>query len=121
MSGLDTLATQTISRRPLTPAELTPEVELLGPRWSIDDHELRLDLLGGMGRVGVVAAYAGVLADELGHHPRMTLEYGTLILTLGTKDSIFPEVGHREGGAITIADLIYAARLEQYLREHGWD
>jgi hypothetical protein len=111
MPGLDSLATQTISRRALTPAELAPEVELLGPRWSIDDHELRLDLLGGMRRIGEVAAYAGLLAEELGHHPRVVLEYGTLILTLRTQDT----------DAITIADLIYAARLEQYLREHGWD
>jgi len=108
---LDTLATQTISRRALTLAELAPEVELLGPRWSIADNELRLDLLGGMKRIGEVAAYAGVLAEELGHHPRVVLEYGALILTLRSHDA----------EAITVADLIYAARLEQYLRQHGWD
>jgi len=111
MSGLDTLATLTISRRTLAPAELAAEVEALGQRWSIDDHELRLDLLGGMRRIGEVAAYAGTLAEELGHHPRIVLEYGTLILTLRTQDA----------DAITVADLIYAARLEQYLRGHGWD
>jgi pterin-4a-carbinolamine dehydratase len=56
---------------------------------------------------GKIAALAGALADELDRHPRIVLEYAGLTLSLHTHDA----------QAITTLDLIYAARLEQLLRE----
>ena len=109
-TGLDTLATPTITRRPLKPEELDPEVALLGPSWSVSGGELRLQLTGPMTRTAAAAAFAGALADELDHHPKIVIEYAGLVLTINTHDA----------RAITVIDLIYAARLEQWLRVHGW-
>ena len=63
-----------------------------------------------MMRTGKVAAFAGALADELDHHPRIVLEYGGLSLEISTHDA----------KAITVIDLVYAARLEQWIRNNGF-
>lgn len=112
MAGaLEDLANHTVTARSnLTPHEMTTELEALGARWSIDGADLRLDLAGPMTRTGAVAAHAGVLADELDHHPSIALEYAGLVLKIHTHDK----------HAITVLDLVYAARLEQWLRAHGW-
>jgi len=107
---LEALANNTVSRDRFSDDELAREVAVLGPRWSIADGELRLALRGAMARTGAVAAHAGVLADELDHHPRIVIEYAGLTLAIHTHDQ----------QAITVLDLVYAARLEQWLREHGW-
>ncbi len=104
------MAGHTISRRKLEPEQLTSEVEALGSRWSVAEGELRLDILATMTRTGPIAAFAGALADELDHHPKIVMEYGTLVLTVHTHDV----------GGISVADLVYAARLEQWLRANGW-
>ena len=106
-TGLEALASQTITRRPIKPDELAAEVAQLGPRWSVAGHELRLELPGPMTRTAAAAAFAGSLADELDHHPRIVIEYAALVLTIHTHDA----------AAITVIDLIYAARLERWLRE----
>lgn len=112
MSGtdLDALANTTISRDGFTTAELAKQVEALGARWTIGDNELRLSLRGSMTRTGEVAAYAGKLADELDHHPKIVLEYAGMTLTINTHDK----------QAITMLDLVFSARLETWLRKHGW-
>ena len=63
-----------------------------------------------MAKTGEVAAAAGMLADELDHHPRIVVEYRKLVLAISTHDA----------HAITVMDLVYAARLEQWLRANGW-
>lgn len=107
---LDVLATQTISRDGLTAAELQRELEALGPRWQIIDGELRLTLRAKMARTSAAAAFAGTLADELDHHPRIAIDHAQLVLTIHTHDA----------RAITVLDLVFAARLEQWLRAEDW-
>lgn len=107
---LDELATRTLVRSALDAHEREAQLEALGPRWSIANEELRLSLPGPMGRTGAVAAAAGVIADELDHHPRIVVEYTGLSLAIHTHDA----------RAITVLDFVFAARVEQWLREHGW-
>jgi pterin-4a-carbinolamine dehydratase len=108
---LENIASHTISRTALSAAELAQEVKALGARWSVDGGDLKLVLEGPMTKAGKVAAYAGALADELDHHPHMVIDYQRFELTLHTHDQ----------NAITVIDLIFAARLEQWLRTGGWD
>ena len=111
MVDLDSLASNTLSRTVLTQDQLQQEVAALGPRWIIEGSELRLDLRGQtMAKCGAAAAYASQLADELEHHPRIVLEYAGMTLTLHTHDQ----------NAITVLDLVYAARFERWLRTNGW-
>ena len=91
-------------------AKLAREVTALGARWSVADNQLRLSLRSPMTRTGVVAAYAGKLADEMDHHPTILIEYPGLTLTINTHDK----------QAITSLDLEYCGRLEGWLRENGW-
>jgi len=108
---LDALAANTLSRSALTQEQLQKEVESLGSRWSIDGEHLKLELKGApMAKCGAAAAHAAVLADELDHHPTIVLEYAGMTLTINTHDK----------KAITVLDLVYAARLERWLRAAGW-
>jgi pterin-4a-carbinolamine dehydratase len=108
---LEEIANHTVTTRSnLTPHEVTGELEALGTRWTIDGPDLRLDLKGPMAKTGAVVAHAGALADELDHHPSISLEYAGLVLKIHTHDK----------NAITVLDLVYAARLEQWLRTNGW-
>jgi pterin-4a-carbinolamine dehydratase len=86
------------------------ELAALGTRWTIAGGDLQLWLPGPMTRTGAVAAQAGALADALDHHPRIVIEYPGLTLAIHTHDA----------RAITLLDLIYAARLEVWLRQAGW-
>jgi pterin-4a-carbinolamine dehydratase len=109
--NLDALASNTVSRSVLTPEQLQKEVSSLGARWSIDGENLKLRLEGApMAKYVAAAAQAAVLADEMEHHPTIVLEYGGMTLTIHTHDK----------NAITILDLVYAARLERWLRTAGW-
>jgi hypothetical protein len=110
--NLHDLATQSISRDGLSHEDLTRELALLGPRWWIADGFLRLDLSGPMARTGVAAAFAGTLADELDQHHNLRITIDSSTMTLLLRD--------RETRKIRVIDLIYAARLEQWLRANGW-
>jgi len=111
VSDLENLANQTISRERITDDQLAKEVAALGARWSIANNLLQLTLPGpGMTKTCAVAAYAGKLADELDHHPKIVVEYPGLTLTINTHDK----------QAITVLDFAYAARLEKWLRANGW-
>lgn len=111
MADLDSIASNTVSRSTLDPAQLRQEVAALGPRWSIDGVDLKCELRGAaMAKCGEAAAYAAQLADEMDHHPRIVLEYAGLTLTIHTHDK----------QAVTVMDLVYAARLERWLRQNGW-
>ena len=63
-----------------------------------------------MAKCGVAVAYAAKLADEMDHHPNIAMSYPGTTLTIHTHDK----------KAITVIDLVYAARLERWLRENGW-
>jgi len=109
--NLDALASNTVSRSALSPEQLNKEVASLGARWSISGENLKLELHGApMAKYGAAAAHAAVLADEMDHHPTIVMEYGGLTLTIHTHDK----------KAITVLDLVYAARLERWLRAAGW-
>lgn len=108
--NLDDLATHTISRDEMSLKEIARELDALGPRWSVVEGELQLWLPGAMSSTGVAAAFCGTLADELDHHPRIVLDHGGMTLSIFTHDA----------GAITVLDLVYAARVEQWLRGNGW-
>jgi 4a-hydroxytetrahydrobiopterin dehydratase len=86
-------------------------LQQLGARWTIANGELRLSLKGPMSRTGEVAAYAGKLADEMDHHPTITLEYAGLELSVYSHDA----------KAITERDWRYAEALEPWLRANGWN
>jgi 4a-hydroxytetrahydrobiopterin dehydratase len=108
---LEQLASNTLGKSQVTPDQLRQEVDGLGARWSVDGPDLKLELKGApMAKYGAVAAHASVLADEMDHHPTIVLEYGGLTLKIHTHDK----------GGITLLDLVYAARLERWLRAAGW-
>ena len=109
--NLESLASNTLSRSVLSPEQLQKEVGSLGPRWSIEGEDLKLELKGApMAKCGAAAAHAAVLADEMDHHPTIVLEYAGMTLKIHTHDK----------KAITVLDLVYAARLERWLRAAGW-
>jgi pterin-4a-carbinolamine dehydratase len=111
MVDLESLASNTLSRTVLAQDQLQQEVAALGSRWSIDGIDLRCDLRGQvMSKCGAAVAYATQLADELDHHPRIVLEFPGTALWIHTHDQ----------NAITVLDLVYAARFERWLRANGW-
>lgn len=107
---LDALANSTINRS--TPADLEGLLVALGARWSIVGPDLVLTLAGpkGMAKAGAAVAYATALADEMDHHPSIAMEYPATTVKIHTHDK----------QAITLLDLVWAARLEQWLRAHAW-
>ncbi len=109
-TDLESMANTTTARTTVTTGELSEELAALGARWSVVAPNLTLTLAGPMTKTGQVAAYAGALADELDHHPDIALAYAGLTLAIHTHDR----------KAITVLDLVYAARLEQWLRANGW-
>jgi pterin-4a-carbinolamine dehydratase len=107
---LDSIATHTLSRDAIAANELQNELDQLGSRWSGHAGSLQLRLDGPMGRTGAAAAAFAALAEELEHHPKIVLEDSGLTLTIKTNES----------KAITVIDLVYAARAELWLRGNGW-
>jgi len=111
VADLESLASNTLSRSAVTEDQLRQEVAALGARWAIDGADLKCELRGAvMSKCGEAAAYASKLADEMDHHPRIVLEYAGMTLTVHTHDA----------KAITVTDLVYAARFERWLRNNGW-
>jgi eukaryotic-like serine/threonine-protein kinase len=101
------LSDQTLSRHRLAPAEIAREVKQLGSRWKLDGENLILELhCREMAKLAAVIAHAAAVADEMDHHPTISLELPRLRLTI-------PSAG-------TTTDLVFAARVEQWLREQFW-
>lgn len=107
---LQEVAAHTVSRDAIDTSQHAAELEALGARWTIVDKQLQLSIKAPMTQTGKIAAFAGQLADELDHHPTIYLEYAGLTLTIHTHDK----------NAITIMDLVFAARLEKWLRDNGF-
>ncbi len=107
LDALTALAARAIDRVPIQPGDIAP----LGARWTLAGGDLCLAMPGpGMRKTGAVAAFAGALADELDHHPAIAIEYPGLKLAIHTHDV----------KAVTTLDLVYAARLELWLRANGY-
>ena len=108
---LDELASHTVSRSQFDAQEIADEMRELGARWTIEGQDLTLSLVGQpMSKCGAAVAFATKLADEMEHHPKISMEYPGTILKIHTHDK----------KAITVIDFVYAARLERWLRENGW-
>ena len=97
-----------MSRNLVDRIQLVREVQHLGKRWRIDGKDLVLEVHDrAMSKLAEVATVAASIADEVDLQPQITMRMPTLRLTLS--------------GPITVTDLVYAARLEQWLREHEPD
>ncbi|MGE5187140.1 MAG: serine/threonine-protein kinase [Acidobacteriota bacterium] len=104
---LDDISDRTVSGTRLTPEEIAREVKALGKRWSVVAGDLQLDVYDEqLARLAQVIATAGEIADDMGHLPRIVVEPPHLVLSL--RD------------ASEVVDLVFAARLEQWLRTNGW-
>ncbi len=107
---LDAIATYTLGRKKLDAGQVEAELAALGQRWSIAGTDLQLALpVQPMVKAASVVAHAAQLADEMDHHPTITVEYKGVTLGIHTHDA----------GGITMTDMVYAARLERWLRVQG--
>jgi serine/threonine protein kinase len=101
------LSDQTVSRSRLTDVELAREVKQLGKRWTLAGDELVLELHHRQfAQLAGVVAYTAQIADELELQPAVSIEYPRLRIGLPN--------------AASVVALVFAARIEQWLREHGW-
>jgi 4a-hydroxytetrahydrobiopterin dehydratase len=110
-SEIEAITDQTLTRSLLDPDQLQREVKQLGKRWKLEGTDLRLELISrSMTKLVGIVAQAAVIADEMDHHPQIAIEYPYLRLVIRAYDA----------NAITVLDLVFAARLEQWLRDNGW-
>src|SRR5262249_20224249 len=99
------ISDQTLSGARLTRAELEREVRQLGKRWALAGDDLEVVVYSReMARFARVIDQVAVLSDELELRPRIVVEFPRLAVTIKA--------------ASTVGELIFAARLEQWLREH---
>jgi serine/threonine-protein kinase len=103
--AIDRLSDWTVSRSRLDPVELAREVRALGKRWSLSGEDLVLDLYHHtMTKLSAVVAQAAAIADEMDHQPSISIALPHLRVTIAK--------------ANTVIDLVFAARLEQWLRDN---
>jgi serine/threonine-protein kinase len=97
---------KTVSTKRLDHEQLEREVRQLGKRWSLVGEELVLDLHHRqLTELAAVITQAARVADEMELQPRFAVEYPHLRLVIAN--------------AAGVAELVFAARLEQWLREHA--
>ncbi len=105
--AIDDISEQTVSRTQLEPAELAREVLQLGKRWMLVDTDLVVDLYSReMKKLAAAFSFAAEIADEMEQQPRLAIDFPRLRLTI-------PK-------ATAVVDLVFAARLEAWLRDNGW-
>ena len=106
LADLAALAPKGISRAALDPAELAAHLGTLGGAWAQRGENLvRSVTITGMTAAPGIAAGAVAIADALDHHPRIVLDYGSVELAIHTHDR----------HAITLTDILFAARFETWL------
>jgi serine/threonine-protein kinase len=104
---IDKLSDQTVSRTQLPAAELAREVLQLGKRWTLADTDLVVDIYSReMKKLAQAFTAAAEIADEMDQQPRVSIEFPRLRLTI-------PK-------ATAVVDLVFAARVEAWLRDNGW-
>jgi len=109
---LPSMSDITVSRQRLAPDELDREVKMLGKRWRLHSgKELRLELYSrSMKNLVAAATHAAEISDEMELYPTISVEIPKLTLAIHAYNA----------DSIAVIDLIYAARLEQWLRESAW-
>ncbi len=101
------LSDQTASRETIAPGDLAREVQQLGRRWSLAGEDLIAELHSReMSKLAEVVSAAATIADEMEMQPRVAIEYPRLRMTIAKVS--------------TVVDLVFAARVEAWLRDHGW-
>ncbi len=107
---VEELSDQTMSGRPLSAEDVAREVKQLGKRWSLVDGNLQLELYSrSMTRFADAIQHIALLADELDNQPRIALEFPRLTVTI-----------RPDKGRITVLELVFAARIEQWLLTTRW-
>ncbi len=101
---------QTPTSAPMSNYDIAREVKQLGKRWSLAGETVQLELYSrSMTKLADVIQHIAAIADESTHHPRIALDYPKLTLTI-----------HPEKGTITVRQLVFAARIEQWLLSIRW-
>jgi len=107
---VDALSDRTMSRTPLAPEQVAREVKQLGKRWAFVDGNLRLELSSrSMTKLASAIQHLASIADEIDHQPHVVIEYPRLTVTL-----------RPDRGSITVLELVFAARIEQWLLANRW-
>jgi serine/threonine protein kinase len=106
-AAIDTISDQTVSRVQIPAAELAREVQQLGKRWTLDGTNLVAEIYSReMKKLVEALAAAAAIADEMDQQPRIAIDVPRLRLTI-------PK-------ATAVVDLVFAARVEAWLRDNGW-
>jgi len=101
------ISDMTVSRTQLSSGELLREVKALGKRWSLEHGDLHLDVYSRqMAKLASVIGGIAAISDEMEHFPKVQLAHPRLRVTIPT--------------AMTVVDLVFAARVEAWLRDNGW-
>lgn len=107
---VDALSDQTMSGRALSAEDVAREVKQLGRRWSLVDGTLQLELYSrSMTRFAEAIQHIAMLADEVDNQPRIALDFPRLTVSI-----------HPDKGTITVLELVFAARIEQWLLTSRW-
>jgi len=107
---VDALSDRTMSRATLSPEEVAREVKQLGKRWALDDGNLRLELSSrSMTKLAGAIQHVATIADEIDHQPHVVIDPPRLTVTI-----------RPDGGSITVLELVFAARVEQWLLANRW-
>jgi len=106
-AAIDMISEQTVSRTMLSPAELVREVQQLGKRWTLVGKDLVLEIYSReMKKLAEAFTAAAAFADEMEQQPKVAIDFPRLRLTI-------PK-------AAAVVDLVFAARVEAWLRDNGW-
>ncbi|MCH1517229.1 MAG: 4a-hydroxytetrahydrobiopterin dehydratase [Flavobacteriaceae bacterium] len=91
-----------------TDQEIRSKIILCAPNWTLEDKQLKRShqCHSFISAVDLVNAIA-VLAEKLHHHPKMTVDYSTLHLSLFTHDA----------PGITQKDFVLAQEIDTLLKK----
>ncbi len=107
---LASMSDVTLSRHQLAPEEVAREVKILGKRWRLDGNDLVLELYSRkLAKLAAAAQQIAEVADDMEHDPSIELALPKLVVTIEPYD---------HASSITVMDLVLAARVEQWLRDH---
>lgn len=98
-----------MSRRDLVSGEALTDWLLVHPRWTLSSAHLVLSVSVDYNRGVAFAVATTAWAEELDHHPYVTIGYDTLRVELWTHDR----------GGVSSLDLEFAERVERFLDREG--